>query len=171
MESEKAGAAAPGSRRLSLFRDCVILTPGWCESTLGFLASCSFSGHGTKWHWLATFEKVFISDLQVQKRVRSRSGNGLVQASRRGRVRRDWASLSGALPTSDRCAGMAQSGTGWQHLRRSSSPISKLRNELASACETGWYSRRRRCRGVPFMSLYFDANAYAGLHWHNRANH
>jgi len=22
-----------------------------------------------------------------------------------------------------------------------------------------------------FLSLYFNANAYTGLHWHNRANH
>jgi hypothetical protein len=66
---------------------------------------------------------------------------------------------------------VALNGTGWQHFRRSPSPISKLRNDLAPYGETGWYSRRRRCRSVPSMSLYFDANAYAGLHWHNRTKH
>ncbi len=41
---------------------------------------------------------------------------------------------------------MAQSGTKWQHFRKFSSPISKPRNALALGCQTGWYSRRWRCR-------------------------
>jgi len=40
----------------------------------------SLRGHGTNWHWLATFEKVFIPDLQAQKRFSTRVRNGLVQS-------------------------------------------------------------------------------------------
>jgi hypothetical protein len=39
---------------------------------------------------------------------------------------------------------MAQSGTGWQLLRRSSSPISELRNDLAPFRKTRRHSRHRR---------------------------
>ena len=38
----------------------------------------SSSVNGTKWHWLAAFEKVSIPDLQVQKRFRIYWRNGLV---------------------------------------------------------------------------------------------
>jgi len=49
---------------------------------------------------------------------------------------------------------MALNGTGWQHLRRSSSPISKPRNVLGLNRETGWYSRlRRRHAHSPGMAL------------------
>jgi hypothetical protein len=39
---------------------------------------------------------------------------------------------------------MAQNGTGWQLFRRSPSPISKTRKNLAPNRETGWYSCHRR---------------------------
>ena len=45
-----------------------------------------------------------------------------------------------------RSPGMALNGTGWQHLRRSSSPISKPRNDLGPMGETGRHSRLRQRR-------------------------
>ena len=82
--------------------------------------------NGSGWQYL---KKVFIADLQAQTRFRTLSRNGLVQ------------------PAAARRADMAQSGTQWQHLRRSSSPISKPRLALGPYRETGWHSRRRRRHG------------------------
>jgi hypothetical protein len=36
--------------------------------------------NGTKWHWLATFPKVSIADLQAQKGFKGPSRNRLVQS-------------------------------------------------------------------------------------------
>jgi hypothetical protein len=51
----------------------------------------SLRGYGTKWHWLATFEKVFSPDLQAQKRFSNLSQNGLEQSP----SARSWAIGSG----------------------------------------------------------------------------
>jgi hypothetical protein len=109
--------------------------------------------NGTKWHWLATFEKVFISDPQAQQRLRTLSPNGLVQ------------------PATARGADMAQSGTGWQHFRRPSSPISKPRNALGPYRQTCWYSRRRRRRGRSAPASLSGASPIADrcAGWHKMA--
>jgi hypothetical protein len=89
---------------------------------------------GTKWHWLATFEKVFIPDLQGDKRFGVLFRNGLVQPATAGCAGgTKWQLLAtfwvgphhrsprsetisdsgpirvGTLSTADRCAG----GTQW----------------------------------------------------------
>ena len=51
---------------------------GLGASERGFAHRGSRRRSGTKWHWLATFEKVFIPDLQAQKRLSARVPNGLV---------------------------------------------------------------------------------------------
>jgi hypothetical protein len=86
------------------------------QSELGFLASWSFfrqgihesfSVNGTKWHWLATFEKVFIPDLQGPKRFSIRVPNGLEQSPRRRCRRSARASLSGVSPIAESLRGLA----------------------------------------------------------------
>jgi hypothetical protein len=46
----------------------------------GFAHLGSLRGNGTKWHWLAAFEKVSIPDLQAQKRFSLSSRNVLVHS-------------------------------------------------------------------------------------------
>jgi hypothetical protein len=53
---------------------------GQVTKRVGTLTVGTNHGVGTKWHWLATFEKVFIPDLQAQKRFRPQDRNGLAQA-------------------------------------------------------------------------------------------
>jgi hypothetical protein len=71
----------------------------------------------------------------------------LLTRSRRRRGRWARASLSGASPTADRCAGWHKVATFGNFSRGSSSPISKSRNDLGPRTETGRYTRRRRGGG------------------------
>jgi len=99
------------------------------ESELGFLASWSFSRHGThksfsengtNWHWLATFQKVLIPDLQAQKGFKTRVPNGLVQSP----SATPWAIGSGVpergFAHCGSLRGLAQNGSKWPLFRGSS---------------------------------------------------
>jgi hypothetical protein len=99
--------------------------------------------NGSKW---LTFERVLITDLQVQKRFLIDDRNGLVHSPSRRRGQWARASLSGASPTTDR-------RVGWHKVA-----LSFRCSEIGAA--TWWFVENPERTTYP---LYLHCTAYCGF--------